>query len=77
MTVIAAFLGFAFLVDFPDRAVNKKYWGFVNSEEIKFVIRRIDKDRSDAGDEPWNFRKWAASAKDWKIWTFAMIFLWV
>lgn len=75
LTVAASFLGFAFLVDFPDRAQHKKYWGFVNSEEIAFVIRRVNKDRNDANEEPWNFKKWAASGKDWKIWIFALQFL--
>ncbi|KAM0720861.1 hypothetical protein Q7P37_003146 [Cladosporium fusiforme] len=74
MTVAAAFLGYAFLVDFPDRAINKKYYGFINSDEIAFIIRRINKDRDDAGAEPWNFKKWLAAGKDWKIWTFAMLF---
>ncbi|KAI6869802.1 retrograde regulation protein 2 [Hortaea werneckii] len=74
LTVAAGFLGVAFLVDFPDRAVNKNYWGFINSEEIKFIIRRINKDRSDASEEEWNFRKWAASGADWKIWMFAVQF---
>lgn len=74
MTVAAALLGFAFLVDFPDRAVHKKYYGFINSDEIAFIIRRINKDRDDAGSEPWNFKKWLAAGKDWKIWTFALIF---
>lgn len=75
LTVAAAFLGFAFLVDFPDRAINKKYYGFINSDEIAFIIRRINKDRDDAGAEPWDFMKWLAAGKDWKIWTFALLFL--
>ncbi|KAF1837178.1 MFS general substrate transporter [Decorospora gaudefroyi] len=74
LTVAAGLLGFAFLVDFPDRAQHKKYRGFVNSEEIGFILRRINKDRSDASEEPWNFRKWAASGKDWKIWIFGLQF---
>ncbi|RMY97590.1 hypothetical protein D0860_08630 [Hortaea werneckii] len=45
LTVAIGFLGIAFLVDFPDRA------GFINSKEIKFIIRRINKDRSDASEE--------------------------
>merc|ERR1711904_293424 len=61
-------------VDFPDRAVNKNYRGFINSEEIKFIIRRINKDRSEASEEEWNFRKGAASGADWKIWMFAIQF---
>ena len=75
MTVAAAFLGYMFLVDFPDRALNKKYYGFINHDEIAFIIRRINKDRDDAGVERWNFRKWAAAGADWKIWSFAMCFL--
>lgn len=66
MTVVAAFIGFAFLVDFPDVAVNKKHRRFLSSEEIQFIMRRINKDRNDAGNEPWNFRKWLAAGKDWK-----------
>jgi hypothetical protein len=75
MTVAAAFLGYMFLVDFPDRALNKKYYGFINHDEIAFIIRRINKDRDDAGAERFNFRKWAAAGADWKIWSFAMCFL--
>ena len=64
-----------FLVDFPDRALNKKYYGFINRDEIAFIIRRINKDRDDAGAERFNFMKWAAAGADWKIWSFAMCFL--
>lgn len=75
MTVAASLLGFAFLVDFPDRAIKKKYYGFINQDEIAFIIRRINKDRDDAGAAPFVFKKWAAAGKDWKIWAFALLFL--
>ncbi|KAF2210373.1 hypothetical protein CERZMDRAFT_113301 [Cercospora zeae-maydis SCOH1-5] len=74
LTVASAFLGFAFLVDFPDVAVNKNHWKFLSRDEIQFILRRIDKDRGDAAQEPWNFRKWLAAGKDWKIWLFALCF---
>ncbi|GAB7366698.1 hypothetical protein MBLNU230_g0656t1 [Neophaeotheca triangularis] len=73
-TVAAGIAGYIFLVDFPDRAIDKKYFGFVNSEEIAFILRRIKKDRDDASAEPWNFKKWISAGADWKIWTFAVQF---
>lgn len=75
MTVAASIIGFLFLVDFPDRAIDQKHWKFLNSDEIAFILRRINKDRHDAASEPWNFKKWLAAGKDWKIWMFAMTFL--
>lgn len=75
MTVVAAILGVMFLVDFPDVAIDKNHWRFLSRQEIEFILRRINKDRNDANTEPWNFRKWLAAGKDWKIWTFAMVFL--
>jgi len=71
-------IGFIFLVGFPDQLEQKKIWPpFLNSEEIAFIIRRINKDRSDADAEEFNFKKWAASGKDPKVWSFALVFLWV
>ena len=69
-------IGFVFLVGFPDQLAEKKTWPpFLNAEEIAFVIRRINKDRSDATAEEWNFSKWASSGKDVKVWGFALIFM--
>ncbi|GAB7361451.1 hypothetical protein MBLNU230_g1507t1 [Neophaeotheca triangularis] len=73
-TVAAGLAGYVFLVDFPDKALNKKYYGFVNKDEIAFILRRINKDRDDANMEPWNFKKWIGAGKDWKIWVFALQF---
>ena len=75
ITIAAAILGYCFLVDFPDRALHKKYYGFINHDEIAFIIRRINKDRDDAGTGRFNLKKWAAAGADWKIWTFALCFL--
>lgn len=77
MTVVAAVLGVIFLVDFPDVALNKNHWRFLSKEEIEFIIRRINKDRGDAAQEPWNFRKWLSAGKNWRIWSFALCFLYV
>lgn len=75
MTVAAAVIGALFLVDFPDVAVNKQNWKFLNQEEIEFILRRINKDRQDADTVKWDFREWLSAGKDWKIWMFALQFL--
>ncbi|KAJ9604234.1 hypothetical protein H2200_011068 [Cladophialophora chaetospira] len=74
MTVAAAILGWIYLVDFPDVAVDKHHWRFLSRQEIEFVIRRINKDRDDARRERWNFRSWLSAGADWKIWMFALQF---
>merc|ERR1712149_87048 len=66
MTIVAAVLGAMFLVDFPDKALDKNHWRFLSRDEIQFILRRIDKDRGDASQEPWNFRKWLSAGKNWR-----------
>ena len=74
LTCIIGIVGYFFLVDFPDRA-SKTAWNFLNEAECQFIMRRVAKDRDDATTEAFNFKKWAASGLDLKIWGFAMIYL--
>ncbi|KAK5064297.1 hypothetical protein LTR84_000130 [Exophiala bonariae] len=75
LTCVIAIIGYIYLVPFPDQLEKKKQWPpFLSSEEIAFVIRRINKDRSDAEAEEFNFRKWIACGKDPKVWAFALVF---
>ncbi|KAL4942076.1 hypothetical protein BDV06DRAFT_212119 [Aspergillus oleicola] len=73
--VITGFIGILaiiFLVDFPDRA--HKSWKFLSEKECAFVVRRINRDRSDGDAEPFSLRRFLKPALDAKIWGFAMIF---
>lgn len=65
-------LAFFFLVDFPDRAY--KSWRFLNERECAFIVRRINKDRSDGDSEPFTLKRFLRPALDLKIWGFAIIF---
>ncbi|KAL4867619.1 hypothetical protein BDV12DRAFT_171025 [Aspergillus spectabilis] len=65
-------LAIIFLVDFPDRAHNS--WRFLSEKECAFVIRRINRDRSDGNAEPFTMKRFLKPALDLKIWGFAMIF---
>ncbi|KAH6686839.1 retrograde regulation protein 2 [Plectosphaerella plurivora] len=64
--------GWIFIVDFPDRALEKQHWRFLSRNEIQFILRRINADRNDAVGEPWNLKAWASSGLDPKIWGFAL-----
>jgi MFS family permease len=66
-------LAMIFLVDFPDRA--HKSWKFLSERECAFVVRRINRDRSDGDAEPFTLKRFMKPALDLKIWGFAMIFL--
>jgi hypothetical protein len=77
LTVLVGLAGYIFVVDFPDQIAKKPAWGFLKPNETAFLLRRINRDRNDAEAEAFNFKKWAASGADLKIWSFALIFLYV
>ncbi|KAF2751497.1 MFS general substrate transporter [Sporormia fimetaria CBS 119925] len=72
LTMFLGLVGYWMLVDFPDQA--HKSWKFLNEREVKFIIDRVNHDRGDAKVEPFSLGKFLGSAKDPKIWAYAMIF---
>lgn len=72
--VIGAF-GYVFVVNFPEQIAKKPAWGFLNPSEVQFLIRRLNRDRNDAVAGKFDFKLWLSSGADWKIWSFALIFL--
>ncbi|KAL4760939.1 major facilitator superfamily domain-containing protein [Aspergillus foveolatus] len=72
LTFIVGILCMIFVVDFPDKGYNT--WGFLTQRECAFILRRLDRDRSDANPEPFNLVKFLRPALDLKIWGFAFIF---
>jgi MFS family permease len=73
ITGVIGILALIFLVDFPDRA--HKSWRFLTEKECAFIVRRINRDRSDGDSEPFSLKRFMKPALDLKIWGFAMIFL--
>ena len=73
ITCAASFLGYLFLVDFPEKADQS--WRFLNKDERDFILRRIKKDRDDAMVEPFTFRRFLAPARELELWIFGLIFL--
>ncbi|KAI9372760.1 major facilitator superfamily domain-containing protein [Aspergillus egyptiacus] len=72
ITGVIGILAFWLLVDFPDKA--HKSWRFLSERECAFIVRRINRDRSDGDAEPFNLKKFLKPSLDLKIWGFALIF---
>ncbi|CAL3966783.1 hypothetical protein PZA11_003270 [Diplocarpon coronariae] len=73
MTCIVAGLGALFLLAFPDKTSSRSL-RFLTPDEQQCIIMRVDADRGDAELSKFEFKKWVASGKDWKIWAYALIF---
>ncbi|KAF4593785.1 hypothetical protein EYR40_008579 [Pleurotus pulmonarius] len=67
-TVVAGVCAFIFVQDFPDK--NK----FLSPEQTKWVLSRIDKDRSDAEYDHWSMSKFWTYMADIHLWSFALMF---
>ncbi|KAE8363350.1 major facilitator superfamily domain-containing protein [Aspergillus caelatus] len=72
ITGVIGLLTITFLVDFPDKA--HKSWRFLSEKECAFIVRRINRDRSDGDQEPFSLKRFLSPALDLKIWGFAMVF---
>jgi len=68
LTVLLGVFGWFLLIDFPEQAT--KAWRFLNDEEVKLVVDRINADRHDVEATPFNFKEYISYAGDWKIWVF-------
>ncbi|CZR54644.1 related to nicotinamide mononucleotide permease [Phialocephala subalpina] len=73
LTCIVAGLGAIFLLSFPD-STRSKSLNFLTPDELRCIIARVNMDRGDVELTKFNFKKWAGSGADWKIWAYALIF---
>jgi hypothetical protein len=65
-------IAFFFLVDFPEKAMNS--WRFLNEDDLKVIVDRVERDRSDVVAPPFNLREYLKNALDWKVYLFAANF---
>lgn len=73
ITIALGIPAFLFIVDFPEQAAQS--WKFLNEEEVKLVIARINADRRDVSTTPFNMKEYFGHAADWKLWFFAANFM--
>ncbi|KAF2829826.1 MFS general substrate transporter [Ophiobolus disseminans] len=77
ITVAVALFAVTFIVKFPDEEKTKPSWGFLKPHELDIVIDRLNADRGDAAAEKFSWKKFLEPAKDWYIYAFALILLFV
>jgi hypothetical protein len=77
ITVGVALFAVTFIVKFPDEEKTKPSWGFLKPHELDIVIDRLNADRGDAAAEKFSWKKFLEPAKDWYIYAFALILLFV
>ncbi|KAF2850256.1 phthalate transporter-like protein [Plenodomus tracheiphilus IPT5] len=77
ITIAIGLVGWYFIVDFPEMAAkpSKMQKGFLDQEEVDFIVARIEEDRHDVIAEEFNLGKYCRCALDLKVWGFAMIFM--
>ncbi|KAJ5644597.1 phthalate transporter [Penicillium longicatenatum] len=73
LTCLIAVVGYWLLINFPQDAHKAR--NFLSPREIEFILRRIERDRSDADDEVFSLSSFLEPALDLKIWGFGLIFL--
>lgn len=69
--MIVALIGYVFLVDFPEDASKTKF--FLNAEEVKIMVERIERDRGDAHLTPFNLKHYLSQGKDWMVWYVSVL----
>lgn len=77
ITCGVAIFAITFIVRFPDEERTKPSWGFLKPHELDFVIDRLNADRGDAEPEKFSWNRFLEPAKDWYIYAFAFILLFV
>ncbi|KAL5366638.1 major facilitator superfamily domain-containing protein [Aspergillus floccosus] len=70
----AAIIGWLLMVEYP--LGSHKCWFFLTEKEEAFIIRHIHADRADAAQKVnFNLRHFLRPAKDWKVFTYPVMFL--
>ncbi|KAE8359230.1 major facilitator superfamily domain-containing protein [Aspergillus caelatus] len=74
LNFVAAIIGWLLLVEYPKG--SHKCWMFLTEEEEAFIIRHINTDRADAAEHvKFDICDFLRPAKDWKVFTYPMMFL--
>ncbi|KAJ9105374.1 hypothetical protein QFC21_001743 [Naganishia friedmannii] len=69
ITIALGALGLLLIVDFPDKAK------FLNEEERKFIIDRVNRDRGDGNADNLTGAKALKHLLDWRTWCFGLCFM--
>ena len=67
MTVAIAFLACIFVIDFPDKLLQRRK-PFLTVSEVEIIKSRINRDRDDSKADPITWRIVVRHLSDWKLW---------
>ncbi|KAK7179385.1 major facilitator superfamily transporter [Paraphaeosphaeria sporulosa] len=77
ITIALGFLGYIFIVDFPDKATHPSLITrrpFLTLPEARLILARIQRDRGDAVVDKLTPSLILRHLRDWKIWEFAWLY---
>lgn len=74
LSVVAALVGYVFIVDFPELSHKSFGLKFLTEKEAAFVVARIEKDRHDAIPEEFQLGKYLKNVLNLKVCGFATLF---
>lgn len=75
ITCAVALFDYIVLVKFPDQEAESPSPLFLQIDEAKIVLQRLDADRGDTKLEPFSLEAFLKPAKEVEIWAFAFLFL--
>ncbi|KAK4633242.1 hypothetical protein CLAFUW4_02744 [Fulvia fulva] len=78
ITCVLGFLGYLFIVDFPDKSTRPRLIlkkPFLTQSEATIVLARINHDRGDAVVDSLTAKKVLHYLADWKLWEYAWLYL--
>lgn len=75
ITCAVAIFSYAFLVRFPDEERQKPSFKFLSTDELEFLIKRVNHDRGDVELEEFTWKRFLKPATEWYIYTFPFLML--
>lgn len=73
MTCILGIVAYLVVVDFPEKSPQS--WHFLNAQEAKFIISRIENDRSDVFVEPFSIKRYLQNGRDLRVWAYSALYM--
>ncbi|CAK7209425.1 hypothetical protein SBRCBS47491_000437 [Sporothrix bragantina] len=75
ITVGFAFIGYIFVLPFPDQMLASGKTGPFTREELEIVLDRVERDRGDADPDRLTLRKVFHHSLSWPLWVYGFMFM--
>lgn len=75
LTLGFAFIGYAFVLPFPDQLLASGKQGSFTTAELETILNRVERDRGDAEPDELTVSKVLHFAARWELWVYGFMFL--